>query len=68
MQTKIKIHCQGCQDDFQTQRTEEIPDDVTSLICNWCPRCEDTAKDYYKEEYRYFEVDETIDKNQLSLF
>ena len=65
---KIKIHCQGCIKDFETDRTEEIPDDATSLICNWCPCCQDTAKDYYKEEYRYFEVEETKDINQISLF
>ncbi len=66
--SNIKIHCQGCIKDFEVIRTEEIPDDVTSLICNWCPSCQDTAKDYYKEEYRYFKVEDKKDINQQSLF
>ena len=65
---KITIHCQGCMQDLEVNRTKEIPEDVTSLVCNWCPRCEDTAKDYYKEEYRYFEIDDIKDPNQQSLF
>ncbi len=31
---KIKIKCNGCQREHETQRTEEIPDNVTSLVCN----------------------------------
>lgn len=65
---KIKIKCNGCQREHDTQRTNEIPEDVTSLVCNWCPACEDTATDYYMEEYRYLEVDEVKDPNQQSLF
>lgn len=65
--SKIKIHCQGCMQDLEVDRTEEIPEDVTSLVCNWCPFCEDTAKDYYKEEYRYFEIEDVKDPNQINL-
>lgn len=65
---KIKIHCNGCGSDFETNRTEEIPEDATSLVCNWCPDCEDKATDYYKEEYIYLEIDEIKDPNQQSLF
>ena len=30
-------------------KTEEIPAHVFFMRCNWCPLCEDQAKDYYKE-------------------
>lgn len=66
--SNIKIHCQGCVRDFDVVRTPEIPDNATSLICNWCPMCEDTANDYYKEEYRYFEIEDSNDPNQQALF
>lgn len=64
----INIKCKSCNKEFSVLRTPEIPDNVTSLVCNWCPTCEDTAKDYYMEEYRYLEVDEIKDPNQQSLF
>ena len=65
---RIKIHYNGCGSDFETNRTKEIPADATSLVCNWCPICEDKAIDYYMEEYRYLELDEIKDPNQKSLF
>lgn len=66
--SKINIHCEGCMRDLEIDRTEEIPEDATSLVCNWCLFCEDTAKDYYKEEYKYFKIEDIKDPNQQSLF
>jgi len=65
--TKIKIFCEGCKSEFETNRTKEIPEDVTSLVCNWCPLCQDEATEDYKEEYRTLEIDEIKDPNQLKL-
>lgn len=67
MMAKINVKCEGCGKVHNLNRTEEIPDDVVSLICNWCIECEDTAKDYYTERYCYDE--EPINNpNQQSLF
>jgi len=66
--SRINCKCNGCGKVHEVSRTEDIPEDVTSLICNWCPTCQDTARDYYKEEYRYFEINEVKDINQQSLF
>lgn len=49
----IKIICDKCNKTFEVERTSEIPDDVISLGCNWCPACEVTADDYYDEWYNY---------------
>lgn len=66
---RIKIFCKTCNKDYQVYRTEEIPEDVTSLVCNWCPTCEDSAREEYLEEYRYLDAaDEVKDPNQQSLF
>lgn len=65
--SKIKIYCEGCKTEHDTERTSEIPEDVTSLVCNWCPICEDKATEEYMEGYRYLEVDEIKDENQLKL-
>lgn len=66
--SKIKIHCEGCMRDLEVDRTYEIPEEVTSLVCNWCPFCENTARDNYREQYRYLKIDEVADPNQQSLF
>lgn len=52
---EIKINCEGCGRVHNVYRTPEIPDNVISLGCNWCPVCEDTAEDHYKEWYNYNE-------------
>jgi hypothetical protein len=64
---RIKIYCKGCKTESEVDRTEEIPDDVISLNCNWCPLCEDEANDYYMEDYNYIEINEVKDPNQLNL-
>lgn len=47
----ININCDGCHAVTEVTRTNEIPDNVISLGCNWCPSCEDDANDYYDEWY-----------------
>lgn len=47
----IKITCDTCHKTHEVNRTNEIPDHVVSMGCNWCPECEDRAEDYYEEWY-----------------
>lgn len=47
----INITCDGCKKTWEVERTSEIPDNVVSMGCNWCPACEDKATDYYEEWY-----------------
>ena len=63
----INIKCLNCSDIHAVRRTEEIPDDVVSLECNWCPGCDDSAQDDYFEKYIY---DEEVNFNpdQLKIF
>jgi len=65
--SKINVKCEGCGKIHNLNRTEEIPEDVVSLICNWCIECEDMAKDYYAERYCY-EEEPINNPNQQSLF
>lgn len=51
MKTTIKIICACCGKTHEVKRTPEIPSNVISLGCNWCPECEDNAGDYYQEWY-----------------
>lgn len=62
----IVIECDGCGLKHGVNRTNEIPDDVTSLSCNWCPECE--ADGDYIETYIYTPIIEPVDPNQLDLF
>lgn len=62
----ITIKC-DCGIKHRVPRTSELPDEVISLGCNWCPGCEDTADDTYNEWYVYDEEPEPIDPNQLKL-
>lgn len=64
---KISIHCEGCNKKRNVDRTPEIPDDVTSLKCNWCPECEHTATDYFYEWYCYDFIPEPENPNQIKL-
>lgn len=50
---RINITCDACGIVHDVRRTPEIPDNVVSLGCNWCPACEDRAEDYYEEWYNY---------------
>lgn len=47
----IQIYCQNCYKAHDVDRTEEIPDDVVALKCNWCPSCMDDAPAPYEEWY-----------------
>lgn len=47
----INITCDGCKKTWEVTRTNEIPDNVVSMGCNWCPECEDSATSYYEEWY-----------------
>jgi hypothetical protein len=62
--TNIIITCDGCKKSHSVYRTNEIPTQVVSLSCNWCPECEDDADDYYEEKYNYNELE---NKDQLSI-
>jgi hypothetical protein len=50
---KINITCDTCHITHSVNRTKEIPDNVISMGCNWCPNCEEKAQDYYEEWYNY---------------
>lgn len=65
----LKINCDGCGITHDVNRDSEAPETATSMGCNWCPNCEDSAEDYYNEWYNYNESDdtETNDPNQLML-
>lgn len=63
---EILIKCKGCKSEFYVKRTGEIPEDATSMNCNWCPACEDDADDYYHETYNYDDKEDP-DPNQLRL-
>jgi ssDNA-binding Zn-finger/Zn-ribbon topoisomerase 1 len=70
--TRINITCETCGKVHNVIRTSEIPDNVTSLGCNWCPDCEDRAEGYYEEWYNYDEGGNNPtpdpDPNQMNLF
>lgn len=66
----INITCDLCYTTHEVERTREIPENVISMGCNWCPKCEDKATDYYEEWYNYNDGDnndspEDIPDNQL---
>ena len=67
---KIKILCNCCKKITEVARTEEIPEDVKYLKCNFCPECEDKMTDYYDETYVYESdyISDPIPPNQLGLF
>lgn len=46
---RIKLTCETCHTTHDLEKTEEIPEHVIFMRCNWCPCCEDQADDYYKE-------------------
>lgn len=67
--SKIDITCDTCGDTYQVHRTDEIPDDVTKLMCNWCPICDDNGKADcdYEERYYYHPLPEPFNPNQITL-
>ncbi len=63
--TKINITCDTCKKTFVVGRTNEMPDEVTELFCNWCPSC-DSDEDY-EERYSYEPLSSPPDLNQVKL-
>lgn len=49
---EINITCEQCGVTSTVKRTDEIPDDVVSLGCNWCPLC-DAYEDYHEWQYKF---------------
>ena len=66
---KINITCDICKETYEVNRTNEIPDDVTALMCNWCPVCDDNGKADcdYEERYYYEPIPDKPDPNQIEL-
>lgn len=68
-QITIRLLCRCCGKVHTLPRTNEIPEEVTALACNYCIECEDKMTDYYNELY----IDEselpTVENlNQIKLF
>jgi len=63
----INIKCQGCGKTHQVSRTKEIPNEATSMWCNWCPECDNIDEDYL-EGYNFDTPKEQTPQNQLQLF
>lgn len=69
MELRIKLHCKCCGKVHDLPRTEEIPEEVGSLQCNFCIECEDKMDDYYNEWYiEESELPVIVDPNQITLF
>lgn len=49
-QIVIKLNC-NCGASYEIKKDNNAPENAFSMGCNWCPKCEDSAKDYYKEWY-----------------
>ena len=68
---RINIKCECCGKVFEVPRTEEIPDNIEALACNFCFECDmnDKMTDYYDEWYILKEeLPVSVDPNQLTLF
>ena len=51
MESKINITCETCKKVYEVDRDHDAPKSAVSMGCNWCPKCEDLAEDYYNEWY-----------------
>lgn len=66
---RIKLLCKCCGQVHDLPRTNEIPDEVTALACNFCIECEDKMDDYYNEWYiKEEELPIADNPNQIKLF
>lgn len=45
----LKIKCQNCGTVHDVTRTADIPENVVSMGCNWCPNCMEGQSTYYQE-------------------
>lgn len=73
MSDSIKLICNTCNLNYELDRTEEIPEHVTIMRCNWCPMCEEKAQDYYheywdEEENKSENIPIPVGPNQLQIF
>lgn len=66
----IKIKCDTCGTIHDVYRDADAPDWALSMGCNWCPKCEDRAEDYYEEWYNDSEHGDSNggDPDQLMMF
>ena len=66
----IKILCDCCKKITEVPLTEEIPEDVKYLKCNFCPDCMGEMNDHYSEDYIYLSdnISDPVPPNQLDLF
>lgn len=55
----FKIHCRNCGAKHPIYKTDEIPNDIIRLECNWCPNCEGSIDELYEE----FQIKRKIQKN-----
>lgn len=46
---EIIMTCKGCGEIHTLMRTPEIPDRIENMGCNWCPDCQDNAREDYRE-------------------
>lgn len=46
---QIRLYCEGCNTTYNLDKTSELPAHVFFIRSNFCPKCEDTAQDYYTE-------------------
>jgi NMD protein affecting ribosome stability and mRNA decay len=69
----ITLICEASGCIHELQRTEEIPEHIKIMRCNWCINCESKAQDYYNEWWDEEENKKEAERipiapNQLSLF
>lgn len=47
--SQMKLICEGCNETYDLPKTSEIPAHIFVIRCNWCPKCENTAQDYWEQ-------------------
>lgn len=50
---KFVIKCRNCKKEHEIKRDKEAPIKAVGMGCNWCPDCQDSAREYYREWYTY---------------
>lgn len=65
----ILLKCDFCKREYDIDRDRDVPERATSISCNWCPKCEENAKEYYEEKYNFDDPpDYGNNPNQIELF
>lgn len=49
MGERIRLKCETCYHIWDLPRTNELPEHIFFMHCNWCPKCEDQAQTPYEE-------------------